>query len=269
MNINSWAKFSTWHLVKPPSRPDKWQLDICREMFLNVSKFRNVAVLGSTIEYRDLLAEIDGINVFVFDKNKKFYDYITAFAKQSLKETFIEGDWLESLKNYKNYFNVILSDLTSGNISYDQREEFYQRIAESMTEEAFFFDRLLAKPIPFLNLHELIEKYKNLSVSIDTVNSFNCEVLFCSTLLDNPDKIVDSTAFYDYLLDLNIQQITDFVKNCYDITPKDCIWWYSLPWDIERQLYEKFFYIHQEYEEPIQSEYFGRAKLLVSSRRCC
>jgi hypothetical protein len=265
--INSWAKFKTWQLVKPPSRPDKWQLEICRETLLNLSKLQNVAVLGSTIEYRDLLAELGGINVFVFDKNKNFYEYITKFTKQSLKETFVEGDWLETLKNYTGYFNVVLSDLTSGNISYDQRETFYQRIVRSMSEEAVFFDRLLAKPIPFLNLQELIKKYKKLSVSINTVNSFNCEVLFCSSLLDNAEQIVDSTVFYDYLLDLNIPQITNFVNACYDITPQDCVWWYSQPWDMERQLYNKYFYINREYEEPVQSEYFGRAKLLISSKR--
>jgi len=265
--INSWGKFTTWQLVKPPSRPDKWQLEICRKTLLNISKLHNVAVLGSTIEYRDLLAELEGINVFVFDKNKSFYDYITEFAKKSLKEIFVEGDWLETLKNYIGYFNVVLSDLTSGNISYDRREKFYKSVAESLSEEAVFFDRLLTKPIPFINLQMLIDKYKNLSVSIDTVNSFNCEVLFCSTLLDNDDKIVDSTAFYDYLLALNIPKITDFVTNCYDITPRDCVWWYSLPWDMERQLYTKYFIIQQEYEEPVQSEYFGRAKLLVSSGR--
>jgi hypothetical protein len=268
MEINSWAKFKTWQLVKPPSRPDKWQLDICREMLLNFSRLRNVAVLGSTIEYRDLLAEMDNINVFIFEKNKSFYDYITKFSKHSLKETFVEGDWLEKLKNYTGYFNVILSDLTSGNIPYDQRETFYQGIAESMSKGAVFFDRLLAKPIPFIDLRMLMNKYRSLSVSIDTVNSFNCEVLFCSTLLDNADQIVDSTMFYDCLLGLNIPQITDFVKKCYDITPRDCVWWYSQPWDAERRLYDKYFFIKQEYEEPVQSEYFGRAKLLVSCRRC-
>jgi len=266
-DVNSWAKFTTWQYVKPPSRPDKWQLEICREILLNMSKSINVAVLGSTIEYRDLLAELGGINVFVFDKNKNFYNYITKFTKQNLKETFIEGDWLEALKNYIGYFNFILSDLTSGNISYDQREIFYQRITDSMSEGAVFFDRLLTKPIPFLNLQDLINKYENLSVSIDTVNSFNCEVLFCSTLLENVGQIVDSTSFYDYLLDLNIPRINDYVKYCYDITPRDCIWWYSKPWNIEQQLYNKYFCIQQEYDEPIKSEYHGRVKLLISSKR--
>jgi len=265
--VNSWAKFTTWQCVKPPSRPDKWQLEICRKILLNMSKSVNVAVLGSTLEYRELLAELGSINVFVFDKNKNFYNYITEFSKQTLKENFVEGDWFETLKNYIGYFNVILSDLTSGNISYDQREIFYQRVTESMSEESVFFDRILTKPIPFLNLQELIKKYKDLSVSIDTVNSFNCEVLFCSTLLDNADQIVDTTFFYDYLLDLNIPKITEFVKNCYDVTPRDCIWWYSKPWDIEQQLYNKYFCIQQEYDEPIKSEYHGRVKLFISSKR--
>jgi hypothetical protein len=265
--VNSWAKYTSWQSVKPPSRPDIWQIEICRKTLLELPKLHNVAVLGSTIEYRDLLADMGGLEVFVFDRNKNFYDYITKFTKQKLNETFVDGNWLETVGNFVNYFDAVLSDLTSGNISYDQRETFYQGIAASMSKGAVFFDRMLLKTMPFLDIHDLIKKYTNLTVSNDTVNSFNCEVLFCSTLLDNYDNILDSTAFYDYLLKLDIPRVTDFVKACYDITPRDCIWWYSHSWDIEQQLYTKYFCVQQEYEEPVQSEYFGRAKLLISSSK--
>jgi hypothetical protein len=265
--VNSWVKYKTWHLVKPPSRPDIWQLDICRNTLLSLPRLKNVAVLGSTIEYRELLAEMDSINVFVFDRNRSFYDYSIQFIKKCIKETFVDGNWLETLFEYVGFFDVVLSDLTSGNIPYEHRETFYKGIADSMSKNAIFIDRLLSKRKPFLNIDELIKKYSNLPVSNDTVNNFNCEVLFCSTLLNNKEMIVDSSVIYDYLLDLNIPQITDFVIACYDITPRDCVWWYSQPWDIEWQLYTNFFCILEEYHEPINSDYYGRTKLLISSSK--
>jgi hypothetical protein len=265
--VNSWSKFSTWQDVTPPSRPAKWQIDVCRNKLKEVSRTKPIAVLGSTIEYRDLLGEMGFHNVFIFDKNKAFYDYITPFASHKLCEKMIEGDWLHSIYRYKNYFSIILSDLTSGNIPYRFREKYYKIISSALTNNGNFIDRVLTKPFSFLPLDSLVKKYKTLSVNNKNTNSFNCEILFCSELLNNPKNIVDTSAFYDKLSSFNIPRISEFIESCYKITPRDCIWWYSKDWKIEKKLYEYYFNIKYIYEEPKESEYFNRAKLFISSKK--
>lgn len=266
-DINSWSKYKSWQLVTPPSRPANWQLNICRHILLNKPKSSKIAVLGSTIEYRDLLAELGFNRVYIFERNEEFYHYITPFAKNELHECLILGNWLDTLKTFVDYFDAILSDLTSGNISYNCRDTFYSGINNSLTTTGMYIDRLLTKSQPFVDLSILLEKYASLPVTNASVNSFNCEVLFCSTLLDNEKHVVDTDRFYDYLLGLNIPRISEFVMACYEITPRDCIWWYNQNWKVEKQQYSKFFDVVDVFDEPDDSEYYGRVKFFISKRR--
>jgi hypothetical protein len=243
-----------------------WQILLCREALLRIPRTENIAVLGSTIEYRNLLAELGFTNIFVFERNLEFYNYITTFAKYRLKENVVEGDWIDTLKEFVGSFSVVLSDLTSGNIPYYLRDTFYGNISNSINNTGLFIDRILTKPIPFLDFNTLIEKYSILDVSNATANSFNCEVLFCSSLLENKEFIVDTSKFYNELIELGIPKINAFVNACYSVTPRDCIWWYSKDWKDERKLYEKYFNITAIHDEPRTSEYYGRAKLMFSMK---
>jgi hypothetical protein len=90
-------------------------------------------------------------------------------------------------------------------------------------------------------------------------------VLFCSDLLGNPKMEIDTSAFYDKLLSLGVKRITEFVNACQVITPRDCVWWYSDDWETEQEVYTRHLRIHRSYSEPRKSEYYGRAKLLISS----
>ena len=266
-DINSWENFKTWQSVTPPSRPDNWQLSIIKNELKNFSKKSKIAVLGSTIEFRDLLAQLGYNNIYVFERNLKFYNYITEFAKFEPEETVICGNWVDTLKNFEAHFDVVLSDLTSGNIPYLARNDFYRDISKTLLSSGIFIDRILTKSCPFIPLDNLISKYEKIEVTNQSVNSFNCEVLFCSTLLDNVDRVVDTNMFYDYLLSLNNPRITEFVIACYEITPRNCVWWYSLDWPYELNMYKKYFKILRKYKEPDSSEYFNRAILLISERR--
>lgn len=265
--INSWSRFTSWQNVTPPSRPSETQIMLCRKHLEGIARSCPVAVLGSTIEYREMLANMGFNSVTIFEKNVDFYNYITPFARCSLKETLVAGDWLESLFNYHKYFDVVLSDLTSGNIPYQFRDTFYAGISKSLTPNGLFLDRILTKPIPFIPLSDLITKYKFLEVDNRTTNSFNCEVIFCSDLLDNEQHIVDTNIFYDKLFVIDIPRISEFVKACYNITPRNCTWWYSIDWSTESLLYEKYWNIQKTYDEPTSSEYFDRVKLIISRGR--
>ena len=263
---DKWDVFTTWQCVLPPSRPAEWQLEVIRNSIANSDKPK-VAVLGATIEFRDLLAECNVSDIYIFENNHHYFKEISRYRKHRNKEVKIWGDWLKTLGQYPQFFDFILSDLTSGNISYDNRELFYSGVSGALKEDGLFIDRILTKPLPFIPIDFLIEKYRKMTITNRSINDFNCEVLFCSSLLENSDYKVDTSQFYDYLLSLNIPIMTDFVKSCYLITPRDCVWWYSKDWDEEKTLYTKKFSIISEVPEPDHSAYAERAKLLLSKRR--
>ena len=70
---DNWNLFTGWQNVLPPSRPAAWQIDIIKELVQN-SHCKSAAILGSTIEFRDLLAECSIKNIYVFDSNEHCFD---------------------------------------------------------------------------------------------------------------------------------------------------------------------------------------------------
>ena len=105
------------------------------------------------------------------------------------------GDWRETLRARRGHYAALLSDLTGGNIPYDERDEFYQTIAWALDDKGIFLDKCLTHPRPHESLQKLLQEYEWQPVNWETVNRFNCEVFFCSTLLDRSER-VDTTDFY-------------------------------------------------------------------------
>ena len=64
-----WDRIADWHLVLPPSRPDVLELRRIRAVIDKLERGTSIGILGSTPEFRDLVAEMGFVNVFVFDKN--------------------------------------------------------------------------------------------------------------------------------------------------------------------------------------------------------
>lgn len=263
---NAWANINSWENVLPPSRPAIWQLYETAKLCQS-SKLENVAVLGSTIEFRDMFAELGARHIYVFEKNVSFYEKISKLKKYNVEEIMINGDWVETLGQYNNYFDIILSDLTSGNIPYDKREKFYHDIAYSLKNDGRFIDRVLTKNIPYLDKTELIEKYSRKELTLRNVNDFNCEMIFCSSLLEDTDGILNTSRIYDKLLALNNSRITEFVNACYKVTPRDCTWWYSIWWNLEKQVILRNLSLEKSFDEPMGSPYYKRVKMFVFRRR--
>lgn len=263
--MDTWNTIKTWDMVMPPSRPDKWQLDVISDILVKKDKTCLVAVLGSTVEFRDLLFELGIKNVIIFEKNHDYYrETFEHKVYHVTDEKVVWGDWLSTLSKYNNTFDIILSDLTSGNIPYVSRRAFYENISNSLVVDGLFVDRILTKQIALHDINNLINKYSKLPVNIGTVNKFNCEMLFCSKYQEE-SKTVNTSAIYDNLLSYNIPKINLFVKKCYRITPRECIWWYGKDWDVEVKPYIKHLNILHEFDEPIDSAYYGRCKLFINS----
>src|SRR3989338_4842770 len=121
-----------WVLVLPPSRPSALQLARIKETIQYLDRSFPVAVLGSTPEFRDLLCEGGFTNIYIMERNENFYKVMSKARIYQNPEHFVKGDWLKTLPQHKGMFAFILSDLTSGNVPYLCRSQFYNSITDSL-----------------------------------------------------------------------------------------------------------------------------------------
>jgi len=224
-----WSKTSDWDLVLPPSRPNDFQLGLIRNMLLryDLSTIR-VGILGSTPEFRDLLCELNIKTIVVFDKSIDFYKKMSDYRIYDNQEIFVNGNWLDTLSQYSGYFDVLLSDLTAGNIPYDERKKFHTLIANSLKNSGVFIDKCLTNENGLLSLEEIERKYNNLSTNLVNVNNFSCEAIFCSEL-QKENGIIDTTKIYEKLRNkfMNNKRILKFIELAHFITPENCVWYYG------------------------------------------
>ena len=142
-HVQTWDALVDWRYVLPPSRPAYWQLEITRRFLRTRNRREPVAVLGSTPEFRDLLAEMEFRSVYIFEKNLQFHKRMKQFRCYENREQLVRGDWLQTLPDYANTFCAILSDLTSGNLPYNKRDSFYRLISRALRPGAAFIDKVL------------------------------------------------------------------------------------------------------------------------------
>ena len=252
----------TWELVLPPSRPSRQHLDWFRHHLSELGADDPVAVLGSTPELRDLLAVLGFHDIHVLECNMKFYARMDRLRARPTAETILRGDWMQTLPNCSGRFAAVLSDLTSGNVPYAQRTEFYSLVAESLRPGGMFCDKLLSHPIPHEPLDRLLTQYEIEPVNLATVNRFNCEVFFCSELLTEFGR-VDTSQFYDQLRELRpgptVSAILDRLPY---VTPRGMFWEYGKPWDLVQKDFDPRLYCSDDRLEGCDSPYANRLRCL-------
>lgn len=265
--MDIWDLMAHWNLVLPPSRPSANQLNRIKKHIKALDRSIPVAVLGSTPEFRDLLVECNFQNIYILERNLNFYKAMSiARVYPNAKETVLNGDWLDTLRNTQNYFSLILSDLTCGNIPYEQRREFYNLISSSLTDKGLFIDKILTHPGENIKLDFLVRKYSNLPLNLLYINYFSCEMLFCSELLDFK-SMVDTNFFYDFLNHrIRNVRVLGFVEQAKQITPPGFVWWYGKKWD---QLIMDYCPTLDSaiFDEEPDSPYYKRAKHYIFRKR--
>ena len=262
-----WDNITTWEMVLPPSRPSSKQLSRIREGLAEVNRNAPVAVLGSTPEFRDLLYECGFKQIFLLEKNRTFYEEVSKLRIYANEEVVLWGDWLEVLPKQNGRFAAILSDLTSGNVSYADRKDFYQMIGDALGNKGIFFDKVLTHPLTHLRVDDLLEKYANLALNLLHINNFSCEMLFCSELLNLKEQ-VDSTLFYSILGSRTANpRVQAFLKKAELITAKGCVWWYGRNWDALKDYYCPTLKSLCVEEDETESPYYGRLKFFTFVRK--
>lgn len=268
--MNTWNEIhANWIYVIPPSRPSKLELDRIRVIAGGINKSCPVAVLGSTAEYRDLLYELGFKNIFVFEKNIEYYKLTNTWrAFPCACENIVLGDWCETIGRYEDYFSLILSDLTMGNVRYSNRKQLYKDIANSLINEGVFADKVLTHSTELISLDELGKRYTCMPINLVTANQFSCEALFCSELLKN--EIVDTTSFYSILREkfANNNHLLKIIEMAHLITPENCVWYYGKKWDELKDDYFEMYDSFEIFEDDSTSPYYKRQYHFINRKGC-
>lgn len=267
--MSDWKNMDQWEMVLPPSRPTVEELNRIERYIDNYDRTEAIAILGSTPEFRDLLFRMGFQNRFIFDKSIEFYQRMSNLlpVHTTDDEHLVVGEWLITLPNYTDSFRIILSDLTMGNISYENRYIFYKIIADALIQGGTFIDKVLAFDFQVPTTDELFHKYENLPINLRTINDFSSEVLFCSELVSQR-KQVDSTELYRFIDSGNYtNKIKYLSKAARIITPEGFIWDYGVPWSELSDVYASFFsdQICYPNDDP-GSAYFKRTKQFFNKK---
>jgi hypothetical protein len=267
MATDSWALMQHWDLVLPPSRPAAQQLARIQSQIGHLDRAASVAVLGSTPEFRDLLFENGFRDIYVLERNPTSFASMTGLRVYENTEHLIQGDWRVTLQHCKKQFRLILSDLTSGNLPYEDRSEFYDKVAGALADGGLFSDKVLTHPCPHIPLSEIIERYASLPLNLDYINRFSCEALFCSELLDI-DETVNSSLFFATLDErVGNNRVKAFARQAQRITPPGFTWWYGRRWSELAATYCKALETISVHDDEPTSPYYGRLKMFLHTKR--
>jgi hypothetical protein len=264
---DKWDLMQSWNLVLPPSRPTAKQLSSIRYQIRGIDRSFPVAVLGSTPEFLDLLHECGFQKIDVLEKNIAFHKGMSEIRIYPSYELLVEGDWLVTLPEHKGKYSLILSDLTSGNIPYDERGKFYRLITQALCKGGIFCDKVLTHSGQNLSVDGLIEKYSFLPFNLLYVNYFSCEMLFCSDLLDIK-QLVDTSFFYTTIQRrVKNERVKAFAKQAEKITPPDCLWYYGRQWDELKDDYCPELELIAVEDDEESSPYYARLKFFTFLKR--
>ena len=226
-----WSLLVDWQCVLPPNRPPEWWLSLVRARMRKLPRNSAVAVLGSTPEYRDILAQEGFRRVTVIDRSRAFYERSRSLRlRPSSQERFVESDWLTALAQMPSQFHAILSDLTLGNIQYDRQRSFCDFVSRAVVPGGLVLDRVLINPGGMKRLVALVPTYRHRPLNLRTLNDFNSDFLFTSELVEQAGH-VDSSAIIEVLSSLRGEpEIQRLASRVTAITPKGCKWWYGRRW---------------------------------------
>jgi hypothetical protein len=263
---DTWDGFGSWDRVLPPNRPGTENVARIAQLIRPLPKASRIAVLGTTVEYLDLLYLLEFRNVICIEKHLSFRDSANRLRWSPVHETLIEGDWLDVLPKYPSTFDLVLSDLTLGNLSYEMQPEFTHRIAESLTLNGRIIDRILTYRKPSTPYTALYNHFIAGPTNLTSANNFNARWLFCGERVRDCLR-VDSSATYDW----TAQQyphpaIGRLLSQCACLSPRGSVWHYGRDWGEVRKEYFRSLRQLAEFPEPRSSVYRDWVYLSVAER---
>jgi len=269
-----WDSHEAWHLMLPPGRPSVDHLATFRRVINRASKFpRTVGILGSTPELRDLCARLGIMHVWVIDRNSRFHESMNRLRLlRAAPETVIIADWIDALTALVDTFDLLLSDLTLGNLPYERRRSFFRSVAASLKPGGLFVDRVLTNQAPAHLLADLDKKYRSLPYNLISINSFMHEYFFLSELTTS-FREVNVRAFTEILQarwnETGDEALHIFLTDALQLTTPDAVWHYGKPWMQVAVDYAPELRRLETIPEKKQSLYYRRSAIFVSQKIPC
>jgi len=254
-----WQNMGDWRLVLPPSRPSADHLSLVDATIQRYPNNARVAVLGSTIEYRELLNRRGFSEVYILEKNLDFFRFMTKISCVELHEKLIIGDWRDTLPDLTGKFDVVLSHLTSGNVDYASRENFYELVASALSHSGVFVDFVLTNEFGYISQDEILARFMTAPVNIATANEFSCLALFCSKYAHELG-VVDTSKIYDSLYRDFSKDFHHIIDLSQYVTPRGGLWYYGKSWPDVEGFHSKFLHVEQSVVEPTGSPYHNHAR---------
>ena len=192
--MSGWGKklANIWTNNVAPSRPSFSEMCVYTNCLRRIQKKINrqisILVLGSTPEFRDWGYE-ENLLINVVDKSRDYYEQISQELRhKNLKENVYYSNW-EEMK-FSKQFDIIIGDLSIGNIEKSRFRDFLININDALSEEGIFIgksfiwsdDEIIKTPM------QIVSEYK-LSNQIHPYTYINHQLgLFC---LDKDQYLID------------------------------------------------------------------------------
>jgi len=273
-HIAKWDAQTSWPYTLPPGRPSLFHIQQFYQSI--VSRFPpstraglHAAVLGSTPELRSLLFELGIEHITVIDHSALFYQRMSALpVTRSPSERFVNSDWVDALQRRPGHFDVIVSDLTSGNLPFNRRSVFYAAVARSLRNDGIFVDKLLTYPVRRLQIAALEHRFCHAPENLQSLSDF-CNIAFFLVEYWPNHCIVCPDTIRSHLRErfASLPRLLWFVDHSRMLVPPKGRWFYGLRWSKERRLLSASLKIRQVTPEERCSPFFRYLKILVSSAR--
>jgi hypothetical protein len=266
-----WGAHKTWFLVRAPSRPASWQLAAIREWLSAYANNGEVAILGSTPEFQDLLAEFEHVVPFVIDRSSEFATHAKHQRRKRDRacnqSQFVHGDWTPMLRAHPARFSAILSDLTSGNIPYARRRAFYAAIRSALKPGGVLIDRVLTLERERESSAQIYADFEDRPLTVESVNELNCRLLFLSDLAPSSEERDIGVLMERAHREWTSPRGKAYLDALGLITPPAGRWWYGRPWKELEPLHAPGLKLLRTLDEPAGSAYHGSAKLYLKRKR--
>jgi hypothetical protein len=262
--LEQWSNHIDWFYMLPPGRPSPNQISKLSEL-ISANNPKHIAILGSTLEFRDLCASYGIPNVHIIDRSQQFHNSLKEYIGHDVSnEELILCDWISYFSKMNSKYDFILSDLTSGNIPYEQHDAFYKYISCSLKPNGLFFDKLL-RPKIYYNLDYLDSLFRPLAINISTLCRFCNMYFFCSELVESA-KVVEVNEIREFLKERYFSKnlkLFRLVELSERILPKNGRWYYGEKNDLLDTIFYRWFSPVELISRLDSDEFEGQVELRI------
>lgn len=120
----------------------KWFMDFFEDEIVIVKKKNKkakVLILGSTPEIRDLVKK-HGLDITIIDQSREMIENMSALMEYKGLENIVAGNWL-SMPFEDNFFDLVLGDAVSNNVSYKELGHFFKEINRVLKKDGIMLLR--------------------------------------------------------------------------------------------------------------------------------